>query len=69
MHDKLIWQGYTVRSRMFSSDVLPMSKAQHVAQCGNRALGLMGTLQLKFCPECNAWVQWLKEDYQKGLFE
>jgi len=67
MQHKPIWQGYTVRSRMYSSDALPITKAQHVKQCGNESLGLMRTLHLKFCPECDSWIIWALDKGQKAL--
>lgn len=65
--NKPIWQGYTVRSRMYSHWEAPMTKAQHVAQCGNEWLGLLHTLNLKYCPDCHAWVSWRLDSGQKAL--
>ena len=63
--NKLIWQGYTVQSRMYSSDTMPMAKAQHVAQCGNESMGLMRSLHLKHCGKCRSWILWdLKDDQE-----
>ena len=65
--NKPIWQGYTVRSRMYSANDMPMVKTQHIAQCGNESLGLMRTLHLKFCPVCDSWIIWQLKKGQKAL--
>lgn len=36
-------------------------------QCGNEALGLIRTQQLKFCPDCSCWFPWHLEPGQKPL--
>jgi len=64
---KPLWQGYTARNKMYSSDVLPLSKEQHIAQCGNESMGLLRTLHLKFCPDFESWVLWMLDKGQKSL--
>lgn len=35
--------------------------------CSNTYLGLMRTLNLKWCPDCNTWIHWTLDKDQKPL--
>lgn len=38
-------------------------------KCGNEALGLMRSLFLKFCPDCDTWIDWPLDEGQRPLLE
>lgn len=35
-----------------------MTTTKKCPNCGNTALGLMPSLNLKFCPDCSTWIEW-----------
>lgn len=44
-----------------------MTTTKKCPNCGNTALGLMRTLNLKFCPDCDTWMEWRLDPGQPPL--
>ena len=40
---------------------------KHCPNCNNTRLVLLGTLNKKYCTDCNTWIKWYLEEGQKPI--